>query len=326
MFKRKLWGILTLIFLIASLSACHTVEPAQTVPPMDPADDICFTEPVLRTVESLVIPAISKNYRWVDGVDNLNEVTIVLPHLDSGSNCAAAFNATIDEFASEIISEVEASAEGGYSTHITSVSYDAYLNGDTLSILITTRTSTDYVEYDIYNFDIDADEAMTVSDMCDAYLDLEYPVFLRYTQDRILREFESEYSDFIAHFPDDYEFIRNLYMESLSIIRAYRLYLNDDGNLILICDRPSLAGAAYYTELQEVSIDPTFLPNEADSWQWLFDLYLSADQDNAEYARNVLITAYEEDEDKFMDALKLRPRNEQEAIEAAVHAQYNSKG
>ena len=326
MFKRKLWGILTLIFLIASLSACHTVEPAQTVPPTDTADNILSTEPVLRTVENLVIPAVSKNYRWVDGVDNLNEVTIVLPHLDPGSKCAAAFNAAIDEFASEIISEVEASAEGGYSTHITSVGYDAYLSGDTLSILITTGTSTDYVEYDVYNFDIEADEAMTVADMCDAYLDLKYPVFLRYTQDRILREFESEYSDFIAHFPHDYEFIRNLYMESLSIIRAYRLYLNEDGTLMLSCDRPSLAGAAYYADLQDFSIDPALLPDEAESWQWLLDLYLRTDQDNVEYAMDILITAYEDNTDGFLDALKLRPRNEQEAIEAAVHAQYNSKG
>ena len=326
MFRRKIWIIISLACLIVLLSACSSGEPAQTVPPMDPADDICFTEPVLRTVESLVIPAISKNYRWVDGVDNLNEVTIVLPHLDPGRKCATAFNAAIDEFASEIISEVEASAEGGYSTHITSVGYDAYLNGDTLSILITTGTSTDYVEYDIYNFDIEADEAMTVADMCDEYLDLEYPVFLRYTQDRILREFESEYSDFIAHFPDDYEFIRNLYMESLSIIRAYRLYLNEDGTLMLSCDRPSLAGAAYYADLQDFSIDPAFLPDEAESWQWLLDLYLRADQDNVEYAMDILITADEDNTDGFMDALNLRPRNEQEAIEAAVHAQYNLKG
>lgn len=327
MTKQYTATLVLFLLLLGCLCGCRDVARSQPVLPENEAtQEIQPTEPPLLTLERLIIPAISKNYRWVDGVDGLNEVSIVLPHMDSGMKCAAAFNADIDSFAEEIITEVEECADGGYSTHITSVRYEAYLNGNTLSILIITETTTDDVNYDVYNFDVETDEALTVADMCKTYLDIPYPVFLKYTQDQILSHFETEFSDYIAQFPEDFSFIKQLYLTNLSIIQRYQLYLDDSGALMLITDRPSLAGAAYYAALQEAAVNPEKLPGTKESWQWLFDLCLGADLDDTEFARNILITAYEKDEESFTDALKQRPRNEQETIEAAVSGKNNSKG
>ena len=334
---QKLIMVFLLVLLTGIFSGCVQPETEPVTIPTQETEGLIVPEGTWgcllpekevpsASIDSWVIPAISKNYRWVDGVDGLNEVSIVLPHMDSGMKCAAAFNADIDSYAEEIITEVEECADGGYSTHITSVRYEAYLNGNTLSILIITETTTDDVNYDVYNFDIETDEALTDADMCKTYLDIPYPVFLKYTQDQILSHFEAEFPDYIAQFPEDFSFIKQLYLTNLSIIQHYQLYLDDSGALMLIADRPSLAGAAYYAALQEASVNPEKLPGTKESWQWLFDLYLGADLDNTEFARNILITAYEKDEESFTDALKQRPRNEQEAIEAAVSGKNNSKG
>ena len=327
MTKQYTATLVLFLLLLGCFCGCRDVARSQPVLPQNEAThDIQPTEPPLLTLERLIIPAISKSYRWVDGVDGLNEVSIVLPHMDSGMKCADAFNTAIDSFTEEIITEVEECADGGYSTHITSVRYEAYLNGNTLSILIIAETTTDDVNYDVYNFDIETDEALTVADMCKTYLDISYPVFLKYTQDQILSHFEAEYPDYIAQFPEDSSFIKQLYLTNLSIIQHYQLYLDDSGALMLIADRPSLAGAAYYAALQEAAINPEKLPGTEESWQWLFALYLGADQDNTEFARNILITAYEKDEESFTYALKQHPRNEQDTIEAAVSGENNSKG
>ena len=327
MTKQYTATLVLFLLLLGCLCGCRDVARSQPIlPETEATHDIQPTEPPLLTLERLIIPAISQSYRWVDGVDGLNEVSIVLPHMDSGMKCAAAFNTAIDSYAEEIITEVEECADGGYSTHITSVRYEAYLNGNTLSILIITETTTDDVNYDVYNFDIETDEALTVADMCKTYLDISYPVFLKYTQDQILSHFEAEFPDYIAQFPDDFSFIKQLYLTNLSIIERYQLYLDDSGALILIADRPSLAGAAYYAALQEAAINPEKLPGTKESWQWLFDLCLGADLDNTEFARNILITAYEKDEESFTYALKQRSRNERETIEAAVSGKNNSKG
>ena len=334
---QKLITIFLLVLLTGIFSGCVQSETEPVTIPTQETEGLIVPEGTWgcllpekevpsASIDSWVIPAISKSYRWIDGVDGLNEVSIVLPHLDSSRKCAAAFNADIDSLAEAVIGEVEACVDGGYSTHITSIRYEAYLNGNILSILVITDTSTDEVGYDVYNFDITKDCALTAADMCRKHLDLAYPVFLKYTSDWVWSDFEAEFADFIALYPGEHEFIRHLYLSDLSVLCCYSLYLNDTADLILVADHPSIAGAAYYTRLQEMAVHPELLPEEAQSWQWLFDLYLGADQDSTEFARDILIAAYEEDNDNFTDALKLRPRNEQEAIEAAVRVKYNKKG
>lgn len=342
MTRRILIAIFLLALLTSVLSGCdqQATEPDATsslTVPAQQTEDLIVPEGTWGCLlpekaaphdscETWVISAISKTYEWDDGAGNRNRVTIHLPHINTGRNCAAAFNAAIDDFAAEIIAQVEECAEGAYSTHITSVDYEAYCNGDTLSILIITGTSTDYVEYDVYNFDTEDEEAMTIADMCNEYLDMEYPVFLKYTLDRIWSDFEGEYPDFIAQFPEEHDFISHLYLSDLSVLCNYRLYLDESGHLILVADQPSMAGAAYYASLAEMKINPTLIPAEKDAWNWLFDLYLDADPDNIEYARQLLIAAFEEDRDDYMEFLRNRTPGEQAILEAAASEKYNSKG
>ena len=335
--------------VIALLASCDSqdfipTEPVAATTPSEiresiPAETELFSEAVSEhnhtisyspqrpwSADDWVVTAVEETFTWTDGVGSRNEVTVRLPHLHSGEHFATIYNDSMDAFGSGIIAEIEECMKQSCSTHLISVDYEVWLNGDTLSILTTVQTATDSVEYRVDNFDLDDGEALSVADMCDEYLDLAYPVFLKYTCDRILLDFEEEFSDFIAQFQEDYEFIKQLYLADRSIIRGYQLYLGENGVLMLVCDRPSVAGAAYYAQLQQMAIDPAMLPGEDESWQWLFDLYLSADQYNTEFARDILITAYEEEHEDFSDALKLRPRNEREAIDAAVRVKNGKKG
>ena len=299
------------------------------LPESAPTADAATEPPVLSqlpSAENWVTAAISRKYAWDDGVGNRNEVTVCLPHINSGSKFAADYNADIDAFADRLNTEIDELASSGCSTHIVSVNYEAWVNGDLLSILITTKTCIDYIEYRIDNFDLEDKEAMSVADMCDEYLDLEYPQFLKYTRGKIMQDFGTEYADFITQFPEDYDFMKDLYLQDVSIPLNYRLYLGETGALMLVCDRPAIAGGASYSSIGEMTVDPVLIPSEAEAWSWLFDLYLSADQENTEYAAQILRIAYEEDDDDFTEHLRQRPRNERDAIMAILRVKENKEG
>lgn len=311
--------LLSLIFLMGFLSGCRNQETPHT----QPVPETQATTSPIPTLEELVIPAISKTYEWEDGVGNQNRVTIRLPQMNLSANCAARFNTSIDSFANDIISEVEACAEGAFSTHIVSVDYEAYRKDDALSILIITNTSTDYVEYEVWNFDLANDDVLSTADLCRKYLDMEYPVFLKYTYDQIWNAFEQDFANFVSQYPQEIEFLRQYYLDDLSALRNYSLYFGENGRLMLLADHPSLAGAAYYAHLEEFQLDPARIPAASDAWNWLFDLYLTINDMNAE---NLLYTAYEHDPDAFAQHLSGRSAAEQEILKGAINIVTNSKG
>ncbi len=327
--KNRLILLLCVLILIGILAGCDSDKVSPDVPMQNSeitADTKTTDYVEVPANKDWLIAAIAENYSWNDGVRNQNEVSIRLPHINSDMHFAVEFNDHINSFADKIIEETEECMNGAFSTHIISVDYEAWQNGDTLSLLITTRTATDYVEYQVWNFDLDDAETMSTAQMCDEYLDLEYPQFLKYTADMILQEFQTEFADFIKSFPGEYEFIQNLYLSDRLVTLHYRLFLNEEGTLMLVSDRPSIAGAMCYASIEEMFVDPELVSGEADAWNWLFDLYLGSDPDNEVYAAELLRIAYKEDADDFTDALNQRTSSEIEAIQTALRVKQTKEG
>lgn len=326
---RKPLCLLLYIFGVFMLvTACHTYAPDSTEPiHSDPAvPDTSVTEALPLTAEDLIITVMDETISWTDSAGNDNIVHIRIPKVVSDGGFVSDYNYEILSYGNEILAEVEDSAEGAYSPHIVSVDYEAWLNDDMLSILVTTKTCTDYVEYRADNFSLADGKAYDTAAMCSKFLNLDYPVFLKYTSDKIMQDFETEHADFISRFPEDYVFVRDLYLSDLSFIKYYQLYLNQAGTLMLICDRPAIAGAGYYAEICKMSVDSAILPAEQDAWNWLFDLYLCADQDNIELARDILLASYEENKEHFLNALQLRTENQRETLESAIRVKNDAKG
>lgn len=324
MLKRIMPILSALMILIGLLSGCR--DKTMPVLVSEPAQKMKDTVPLDTTPEDIVIHAISQTYAWDDAVGNRNRVTIRAPHINSGDSFAVAYNKRIDSYVDGIIKEVEACASGAFSTHILSVDYSAFLNGSLLSVLITTKMDADYTEYRIDNFDLDSGKAVTTADLCGKFLGMDYPVFLKYAYGRIWEEFEAKHADFLAQYPEEYEYFYNLYTSDVSLLCRYGLYLNEAGRLILAADHPSVAGAAYYPRLQELHADPDVVPGVDESWNWLYDLYLGADPDYIEYARKLLVTAFESNQDAFTQYLKTRPQQEREILKNAIDTHYSSKG
>ena len=337
--KRLLSLSVSIALLAALLTGCHSPAPDaadptshyETLPPQTaalPSETVTESPalPRLPSVEELVIPAVTEFYAWDDSVGNRNEVTVRLPHIHSDEAFAADYNARIDNLANQIISEVEASLQEASSTFLVSVDYEAWLNEDVLSIVITTQTSIECTEYRVDNFDLDDREYMTTADMCDEFLDMTYPQFLKLTHDMVLRDFEAKYGDVTAQFSEEVAFIRELFETDAFIARNRSLYLNENGTLMLVYDRPSIAGAAYYSTIEEMTVDPTLVPSEADAWNWLFDLFLRASDESKNDAAELLRIAFSDEKDDFLEALTQRPDNEANAIKAAVGLKYKTEG
>lgn len=328
MVRRIMIILSSLIILAGFFSGCHSqvIEQASIAPATEHEQETQLTALPSPALEDIVIPAISKTYAWDDGVGNRNRVTIRAPHINSSNSFAVAYNKQIDSYVDEIIQEVEACAYGAFSTHIFSVDYSAFLNGNLLSVLITTKMDADYTEYRIDNFDLDSGKALTAADLCDKFFGMDYPVFLKYAYDWIWEEFEAKHADFIVQFPEEFEYLRSLYASDLSMLCRYGLYLNEAGRPILVADQPSVASAAYYPQLQELHADPAFVLEKEKSWNWLFELYLGAEPDHIEYARKLLVTAFESNQDAFTQYLKTRSQQDQDILENAIDTHYNSKG
>ena len=326
--RRKISATL-LIALVTLLMGCASGKIALHEPNKN-SGSIAATMPSESMHESInkdwVITAITENYSWVDGAGNQNVVHIRLPHINFDLPFAVEFNNHIESYATEVTTEVEECVAGAFSTHIVAIDYEAWKNGDTLSILITTNTATDYVEYQVWNFDLDDGKISSTADMCNEYLDLEYPQFLKYITDMIMQEFQVEFADFIKAFPGEYEFMRNLYLSDRLITKNYRLFLNEEGKLMLVADRPSIAGAMSYGSISEMTVNPDLVPGKVDGWNWLFDLYLGSDADNEAYAAELLRIAYEGDEDDFTAALQQRASSEIEEIQAALRVKESKEG
>ena len=327
---RKFLCVLFILLLMTQLSACNS--DAQIAPvPSETASAVESLAPSTAPQPSwspdiLLTPAVSKTYEWEDSVGNLNRVSIRLPHLDSAFQFAAAFNAEIDRLTRDLITETEDCISNACSTYILSVDYEAWQNGHILSVLITTTMDFDYVEYDVYNFDLKTDASLTMADLCHEQLGMAYPVFLKYTRDRIWAAFEAKFAEYLLQYPGDYEFIRHLYYSDLSTLCRYDLFPDEAGNLMLICDHPSIAGAAYYPAIEAAIIDSELVPTDAEAWNWLFDLYLGVDFDNAIYAEKLLICAFEADEAALIEVLQTRSSEERDTIETAIRTYYTAKG
>lgn len=318
-------SIISFLMIILLLSGCTTdsiipqTEPSVLAPiATDPV--VPETNPVPPTHPSVdtLICVREEIYEWADSAGNTNRVPLRIPSLNATGEDAAQLNQKISEYCNQIESEVSSAKNGEYSPFTSILDYEAYLNGNLLSLLLIHQSTFDYTEYTVYNFDIATSRILTVADMCRMYLDIDYAVFLKYTNDTILQEFRTTFSSFASADSEAFQAMEDMFSRNIISLYYRRLYVNEDGILMLVADKPSIAGAGLYSETEEMQLVPSALPDEAAAYTWLFDLYTDAEETYITEFNQILSIAQASNPDGFATALALCSDVEATAIRSAL--------
>lgn len=206
------------------VSAQETPPPADA-PPLANIPIINQTAilPKNPTVEDLLLEPYTGSVLWFDEYGNEYDIDIELPLLVPFCDGAKAINEAIrNEFQSRIdqINDNYIARIGEFER---TVYYEAYLNGNVLSVIITRDGALDHNAYHIYNLDISTGTQLTTLDMVQRYTDMDYPEFL-------LRATYTIYDQLNRPTPGIGYIINPL---SGQTMRNLRLALNGSGELML---------------------------------------------------------------------------------------------
>lgn len=311
----------------------NETDPVSEDIPRIPAQNV-LQEGNPRTLDEWVFTNYEQTFSWRDSVGNFCKISITLPALAPVSDFAIEFNETIAELGGYAIAEAVDCQEGGYSNTLLSVSYEAYLNGDILSILLIHRYDADYILYDAYSFDVEDREALRTAELCDELLDMDYPTFILATNAIAAHYFIEQYGDYIEELQNQYVSSDSyfetepttdveLYYELLDAIpydtmsiASRGLFVGENGEIMLIYNAPSLAGADSYPTIIpfDVRVTDWQRPSEATAYGELFSLMDYVDGHYSEVYSTILLEAFLADSDDFVHYAALATANRQENI------------
>lgn len=136
------------------------VETPSVSPSAKPAASAASPVPSPEATPNPALEYITDVYsaqgEYVDSVGNKYAYSFFVPRFDLEGKAAEAVNTNIADMLSPLIAESEELMRGGYSLSIVSVVYDAYLNGDILSLVARVNYDADYIDYYVWNMNVSA--------------------------------------------------------------------------------------------------------------------------------------------------------------------------
>lgn len=316
-----------------------------TDPPVDPPVDP--TEPVTiplhdqlvqadpQTLEDWVFTAFNQTFAWRDDVGNFCSVTLTLPAITPVTEFAAEYNRMVHDMGTRLLEDVNDCREQGYSNTVRSLTYEAHLSGHILSVVLIEQSVTDSTYYLASSFDLDTMQPLTTAQLSQELLNLSYPAFILATNAIIEQEFVYQFghlapdedepgvnSDgFPVHEPSPEQELYQQLLEDIPTntanILQRNLYVGENGQLMLIFDAPSLAGAAYYPTAIPFDLDAVgleSLPSEEYAYNRLFSLMDQTDGAYTDAYCSILRQAFLADSSGFIQHSASLPPNRQESV------------
>ena len=277
------------------------VSPQGPLPPAGPfplADIPVITQtvtlPANPTVEDLLLDPYTGSTLWYDPSDNEFDIDIELPLLVPFCDGAKAINEAIRNDFQWIIDNINNNYAYRAASFEKTISYEAYLNGDVLSLIITRDGNLDHNAYHTYNLDISTGKQLSIYDMAQRFAGASYPEFLMhatYTAYDYLYHYYASKGSNPQSLLDDFE-------HDTITMQDYKLALDADGTLILYNGYNST-----FMRTVVVPFDPTahsaeFSGGEKDAYQWLFTR--NTDGTFSTYLGSFLANSFFLDPDAFL--------------------------
>lgn len=251
--KKRIFDAALLLILFLVLAGCsspsevHTPEyqlPEAKIPPYVVPDSPINTYP--EEVSEWVITNYDNIFSWEDSDGKSYVVHVTLPAMEPVAKFATDYNSTIEAYAKDLLDDIIGAAQTGEYLNTCTVSYEAYLYGDLLSILITEQYDSGECDYYVSTFDLVELVKLSTADLAERLLGLDYASFLLASNLVVNHDYIDRYYQEIHEIPTDemneaqleqldtYGRILNS-MPTDTFNLYYRdLYVNNDGEVMLV--------------------------------------------------------------------------------------------
>lgn len=292
-----------------------------------------------RTLSDWVFTNYEQTFSWRDGVNNFCSVSITLPALVPVSEFAVRFNEEIRELGNAYLEEITDCQKQEASNILSRVSYGAYLHDEILSIVLIENTTFDYTAYHTWSFDLEDRKPLRTAELCDELLDMDYPEFILATNAMTAHHFKEQFGGYIAGIENQptstdsyfeteppaelayyYEILEQISYDTVGI-QNRRLFVGENGRVMLIYDAPSLASAASYPTVIPFDMGKVDWkkPSEETAYGELFRLTKYVDGKCAESYAAILLDAFLAEGEDFVKYAARATTSHQEEILSFLH-------
>lgn len=183
---------------------------------------------------------------YTDGSGNVNAYSYAIPAFNVDSADASRLNDAIQSYCQGFVDEMLEAEQLGASLMTLSVGYEAALNGEIASILITVTTDYDFCDYRAFNLNVATGAEATDADLI-AYAGLSEDAFIAAAKQAASDAFEAKYGALEGDpaYQEQYDKTMSADMFSMKM----PAYLDGAGSLKVIVPVYSMAGAEYYYEI-----------------------------------------------------------------------------
>ena len=223
-------------------SAADQAEPA-------PEEDVTEDMPGVGvgTAESYWYESDSGSGQYTDSVGNEMAYTYAVPAFNVDSPDASDMNEELEAVAGTAISEMKEAEANGYSLMYTSVDYEAYQNGDIVSLLLVMTTDIELIEYHVFNLNVATGERASGAEMA-LYAGMDEAAFV----EAAMAATEAKFLELYGGLEDLGDFYEEQYAKTMSadvFSLSAPMYLNGEGKICIIARIYALAGASYYDHI-----------------------------------------------------------------------------
>lgn len=198
--------------------------------------------------DSLIEELYSLDGRYTDSVGNVYSYQFHVPQISSYSEDAREINSDISRDLGSLVTEGQSMMESGTSLICYSITWDSFWHGSVVNILVTIENDWGMTDYRVYGYDFATEEELDSEDIFElaGYTESQ---FLSLARTAVEAKFD-EYGSFAKDSdPDFYQQQMDWTLSDSKINDDMMLYWDNNGDIILVADIASFAGAGSYYHL-----------------------------------------------------------------------------
>lgn len=333
---RKIHGLVILCLVALCLTGCANSNPSTNKIPELPEDNIpmhTISQESQAETNTIVFEYYNETFTWDANDGTVCSVSVILPALNSEDAFAEEYNCAIESYADDLLDYIKRVMEAGELADTVSVSYDAYLNKDLLSILITEQLASGAASYQVTSFDLEQRKKLTTPELASRLLELDYPSFLEVGNVFVWQDFFDRYAETEPDTVRTTEIFdgiqRAIPLDTYNMYNR-QLFLNETGDVMLLFQRVLISEDWEYGLMSEECILPIKLEkldwsasSQEGSMDTLLTLPVSGRRYYPEYYSYLLQSAFMDSPKLFIEQLG---NLEEDSVDRVINYLYYAAG
>ena len=242
----KIIGCAALLCL--SLCACRNSTPADSVSEPPALTVPTTTAPVDPKAAEAVKTGREETFTYTDKSGGSHSTVYRIPALNDDTADARQLNAIISATYNDAFEAAEQAQKKQSAPALTSLTYDANVNDDIVSLVIKSEDRSHTVTYNVYNYDRGTGKNLDNESLL-TYLQLDYEQTFQDLKASLEDDYYAKFK--YESFPDDYYYqLENTVNDTA--VKGSRLFLNENGELFAVCTEYASVGKGEFQVLLKV--------------------------------------------------------------------------